>query len=96
MRVSDTLVAPTLSGSARPGLCTDCGISRMGDGRACGVACQFIQPDYPRLEVASHGRVHDPAQGDEAFFGVTERMVRARLAPAADGAQWTEIGRAHV
>ena len=91
MRVSDTLVAPTLSGSARPGLCTDCGISRMGDGRACGVACQFIQPDYPRLEVASHGRVHDPAQGDEAFFGVTERMVRARLAPAADGAQWTGI-----
>jgi coenzyme F420 hydrogenase subunit beta len=63
----------------------------MGDGRACGVACQFIQPDYPRLEAAAHGRVHDPARGDEAFFGVTERMVRARLAPAAAGAQWTGI-----
>ncbi|MFM2390420.1 MAG: hypothetical protein RLZZ437_1975 [Pseudomonadota bacterium] len=85
------LHTPVLHGTARPGLCTDCGVSRMGDGRACGVACQFIQPDYPRLEAAAHGRVHDPARGDEAFFGVTERMVRARLAPAAAGAQWTGI-----
>ncbi len=91
MRLADTLLTPTLTGDARPGLCTDCGVSRMGDGRACGVACQFIQPDYPRLEVESHGRVADPAQGDEAFFGVTDRMLRARLAPAADGAQWTGI-----
>jgi coenzyme F420 hydrogenase subunit beta len=85
------LHTPVLHGTARPGLCTDCGVSRMGDGRACGVACQFIQPDYPRLEAAAHGRVHDPARGDEAFFGVTERMVRARLAPPAAGAQWTGI-----
>ena len=91
MSLSDRLLTPALTGAARPGLCTDCGVSRMGDGRACGVACQFIQPDYPRLETAAHGRVADAALGDEAFFGVTERMVRARLAPAAPGAQWTGI-----
>jgi hypothetical protein len=48
--------APALGGAARPGLCTDCGVSRMGDGRACGRACQFIRPDYPALEAKAHGR----------------------------------------
>lgn len=91
MSVPVALLAPAISGAARPGLCTDCGVSRMGDGRACGVACQFIQPDYPRLEVAAHGRTAEPARGDEAFFGVTDRMLRARLSPPADGAQWTGI-----
>ncbi|SIT03724.1 coenzyme F420 hydrogenase subunit beta [Roseivivax lentus] len=81
---------PEIGGAARPGLCTDCGVSRMGDGRACGRACQFIQPDYPRLEAAVHGRAADEA-GDEAFFGVTRAMYRARLSPAAPGAQWTGI-----
>jgi coenzyme F420 hydrogenase subunit beta len=63
----------------------------MGDGRDCGRACQFIQPDYPGLEAAVHGRSADPAIGDEAFFGVTQMMLRARLAPPAPGAQWTGI-----
>jgi coenzyme F420 hydrogenase subunit beta len=85
------LDAPVLTGAARPGLCTDCGVSRMGDGRACGRACQFIQPDYPALERAAHGRVADPALGEEGFFGVTASMMRARLNPAAPGAQWTGI-----
>jgi coenzyme F420 hydrogenase subunit beta len=85
------LSAPELTGSARPGLCTDCGVSRMADARACGRACQFIAPDYPALERAIHGREADPALGDEAFFGVTLAMQRASLAPAAPGAQWTGI-----
>jgi coenzyme F420 hydrogenase subunit beta len=85
------LFAPELTGAPRPGLCTDCGISRIGDGKACGQACQFIQPDYPGLEVATHGRTADPAQGEEGFFGVTQSMLRARLTPAAPGAQWTGI-----
>ncbi len=85
------LTVPALTGAARPGLCTDCGVSRMGDGRACGRACQFIQPDYEGLEARVHGRVADPAQGEEAFFGVTQSMIRARLTPPADGAQWTGI-----
>jgi len=82
---------PTLTGAARPGLCTDCGVSRLGDGRACGTACQFIAPDYPALEARVHGRTADPDRGDEAFFGVTQTMLRARLSPTAPGAQWTGI-----
>ncbi len=81
---------PTLPGGPRPGLCTDCGVSRLGDGKACGKACQFIAPDYPALETAVHGRTVNP-DTDEAFFGVTHTMLRARLSPAAPGAQWTGI-----
>lgn len=85
------LEAPTLSGAARPGLCTDCGVSRMGDGKACGKACQFIAPDYPARETFVHGRVADPGQGEERFFGVTRRMLRARMTDPLPGAQWTGI-----
>jgi coenzyme F420 hydrogenase subunit beta len=85
------LTVPALTGAARPGLCTDCGVSRMGDGRACRRACQFIQPDYETLEARVHGRTAEPAQGEEAFFGVTQAMLRARLTPPAPGAQWTGI-----
>ena len=83
------LVAPHLGGAARPGLCTDCGVSRMENPRACGRACQFIRPDYSAAEVRAHGRT--AGDGDEAFFGVTGAMLRARLTPPAPGAQWTGI-----
>lgn len=86
----DGIEVPQLGGAARPGLCTDCGVSRMGDGKACGRACQFIQPDYPALERTVHGR-EAGAEGDEAFFGVTLAMHRARLSPSAEGAQWTGL-----
>lgn len=85
------LFAPALGGAPRPGLCTDCGLSRMGDGKACGKACQFIAPDYPARETRIHGREHDPATGEEAFFGVTRRMLRARMTQPLQGAQWTGI-----
>ncbi|MGQ0567652.1 MAG: Coenzyme F420 hydrogenase/dehydrogenase, beta subunit C-terminal domain, partial [Gemmobacter sp.] len=85
------LIAPALPGAPRPGLCTDCGVSRLGDGRGCGSACQFIQPDYPTLESLVHGRPSNPERGEEAFFGVIQAMLRARLTPAAPGAQWTGI-----
>jgi coenzyme F420 hydrogenase subunit beta len=83
------LAVPEIGGAPREGLCTDCGVSRMADGRACGRACQFIAPDYPALERAVHGR--EAGAGDEAFFGVTQAMHRARLAPPAEGAQWTGL-----
>jgi coenzyme F420 hydrogenase subunit beta len=86
-----SMTAPALSGAPRPGLCTDCGVSRIGDGKDCGRACQFIQPDYPGLETTVHGRTANPDQGEEAFFGVTQIMLRARLTPPATGAQWTGI-----
>ncbi len=83
------LIVPELGGAPRAGLCTDCGLSRVGDGRACGKACQFIQPDYTGLETRVHGRV--AGGSDEAFFGVRQAMLRARLLPAAPGAQWTGL-----
>lgn len=86
-------LAPALGGAPRPGLCTDCGVSRIGDGKACGRACQFIRPDYPAKERAVHGR-EAAESGDEGFFGVTQAMLRARLAPPAEGAQWTGIATA--
>lgn len=85
------LTAPPLSGAPRTGLCTDCGVSRMGDGKACGRACQFIAPDYPAREQAAHGRTANPETGEEAFFGPYRAMLRARLVPAAEGAQWTGL-----
>ncbi|MBR0654610.1 coenzyme F420 hydrogenase [Roseomonas arctica] len=63
----------------------------MAIAKACGTACQFIAPDYPAREVATHGRARDPGLGDELFFGPYRRMVRARLATPRAGAQWTGI-----
>jgi coenzyme F420 hydrogenase subunit beta len=72
-------------------LCTDCGVSRMGDGKACGRACQFIRPDHAGLESRVHGRTRDPVRQDEIFFGPYRRMLRARLKTPLEGAQWTGI-----
>lgn len=62
----------------------------MSDPSACGQACQFIKPDYPRLEQKAHGRAA-ATSGDEAFFGVNAAMYRAALTPARPGAQWTGL-----
>ncbi len=83
--------APALSPAVPRGLCTDCGISRTADAKACGRACQFIKPDYPGLEAQVHGRARDATRPDEAHFGPHRRMVRARLAAPREGAQWTGI-----
>ncbi len=82
---------PPLAAPAPRGLCTDCGISRSSDPKACGRACQFIAPDYPRLEAQVHGRARDPSRTDELFFGPFRRMVRASLKAPKPGAQWTGI-----
>ena len=83
--------APPLNEPAPRGLCTDCGISRTATPKNCGTACQFIQPDYTRLELEVHGRMRDAAKTDEEFFGPFTRMVRASLKAPRDGAQWTGI-----
>jgi len=85
--MSDVTIGP----AAPRGMCTDCGVSRSSEPQRCGVACQFIAPDYPRLETQVHGRARDASLGDELFFGPYRRMVRARLAAPAAGAQWTGI-----
>ncbi len=89
--VASAIWAPALPAAAERGLCTDCGVSRMADHKACASACQFIQPDYPATERQVHGRARDFAVGDERFFGPYQRMLRARMAQPAEGAQWTGI-----
>lgn len=88
---SPGLFAPKPAPAAPRGLCTDCGISRTDDDKRCGHACQFIKPDYPRLEAEVHGRARDVSRPDETHFGPFRRMLRARLAPPKPGAQWTGI-----
>lgn len=82
---------PIFADPAPRNLCTDCGISRTAGHKRCGRACQFIAPDYPRLEAAAHGRARDPEKPDELHFGPFRRMVRASLRMPQPGAQWTGI-----
>lgn len=82
---------PELGDAAPRGLCTDCGVSRLAEPSLCGTACQFIKPDYAKLETRVHGRARDPEQPDELHFGPFRRMVRASLTPSSEGAQWTGI-----
>jgi coenzyme F420 hydrogenase subunit beta len=77
--------------AGRRTLCTDCGVSRLGDGRACGRACQFVAPDYAAAEARVHGRARDPDRPDETHFGPFRRLLRARLRQPLAGAQWTGI-----
>ena len=84
-------LSPQLAPMPHRRLCTDCGISRSSEPSRCGIACQFIEPDYTGLETAVHGRARDPNRPDELFFGPFKRMVRASLAKPLTGAQWTGI-----
>jgi len=83
------MIVPDLPPPAPRSLCTDCGLSRTASAKLCGKACQFIAPDYPRLETAVHGRTR--GDGDELFFGPHIAMYRAALTEPANGAQWTGI-----
>ncbi len=91
MVVHPRICAPPLADAVPRDLCTDCGISRTVDSKRCGVACQFIKPDYAALETRVHGRARDAARVDEIHFGPFSRMVRASLADPLAGAQWTGI-----
>lgn len=83
--------SPPLRAPAPRGLCTDCGVSRMADAKACGRACQFIAPDYATLEERAHGRTRDRTKADETFFGPHLAMYRAAMVEPREGAQWTGI-----
>lgn len=88
---SPGLEAPSFREPVDRHLCTDCGISRLEDPKACGKACQFIAPDYPAMEAKVHGRARDESRPDELHFGPFRRMVRASLNAPIEGAQWTGI-----
>jgi coenzyme F420 hydrogenase subunit beta len=83
--------APPVGPAAERDLCTDCGVSRMANHKACGHACQFIRPDYPAMETRVHGRPRDAARPDEMYFGPFITMHRAALKRPIEGAQWTGI-----
>lgn len=83
------MIIPDLADPAPRTMCTDCGLSRLTDPTVCGRACQFIAPDYARLETNVHGRTR--ADGDEAFFGPLRAMYRAKMTAPKPGAQWTGI-----
>lgn len=85
------LEAPPVREPVDRHLCTDCGVSRLEDAKACGRACQFIAPEYERLEAKVHGRARDVNRPDELHFGPFRRMVRASLKAPIKGAQWTGI-----
>jgi coenzyme F420 hydrogenase subunit beta len=90
------LWTPELPPAPARHLCTDCGVSRTAEPKRCAQACQFIQPDYPALERAVHGRSRalpapGEAAGDELFFGPHQRMWQAALQAPLAGAQWTGI-----
>ena len=72
-------------------LCTDCGVSRTTQPKRCATACQFIAPNYPKLEVFAHGRERSTDHSDEVFFGPYLEMFRAKLKVPLKGAQWTGI-----
>ena len=84
------LTTPALRPAPHRALCTDCGVSRLANPRACATACQFIAPDYAASERAVHGRPRD-LETDEVFFGPVQAMYRARLKSPLPGAQWTGI-----
>ena len=91
-----TFAPPDLPPAPPRHFCTDCGVSRTAQPKRCAQACQFIQPDYPALERAVHGRARRlPAPGqagdDELFFGPHQRMLQAALNAPLAGAQWTGI-----
>ncbi len=88
---AEAIWAPPVGQAVARDLCTDCGISRSNDPKACGRACQFIKPDYAALERRVHGRARDPDRADETHFGPFRRMVRASLMSPLPGAQWTGI-----
>jgi coenzyme F420 hydrogenase subunit beta len=88
---SPPIWAPPVGPAAPRDLCTDCGISRTADAKACGRACQFIHPDYPAMEARVHGRARDAARPDETHFGPFVAMHRAALKQPIEGAQWSGI-----
>ncbi|MBK1735080.1 coenzyme F420 hydrogenase [Halorhodospira abdelmalekii] len=83
--------SPVLKEPAARALCTDCGLSRSERAKRCGQACQFIRPDYPRLEQQVHGRARLPYRPDELHFGPYQSMYQASLRSPLPGAQWTGI-----
>jgi len=72
-------------------LCSQCGLCDSRWVAYVRQACAFLNQSIEAMEARVHGRSRDLNNEDELYFGVSQRMVTARLAEPIEGAQWTGI-----
>ena len=84
---------PLAKGSTYPAkdLCSQCGLCDSRWVAYVRQACAFLNQSIEAMEARVHGRSRDLNNEDELYFGVSQRMVTARLAEPIEGAQWTGI-----
>jgi len=84
---------PLAKGSTYPAkdLCSQCGLCDSRWVAYVRQACAFLNQSIEAMEARVHGRSRDLNNEDELYFGVSQRMVTARLAKPIEGAQWTGI-----
>ncbi len=84
---------PLAKGSTYPAkdLCSQCGLCDSRWVAYVRQACAFLNQQFDAMEERVHGRSRDLNNEDELYFGVSQRMLSARLSQPIEGAQWTGI-----
>jgi 3,8-divinyl protochlorophyllide a 8-vinyl-reductase (ferredoxin) len=84
---------PLAKGSTYPAkdLCSQCGLCDSRWVAYVRQACAFLNQQFEAMEERVHGRSRDLNNEDELYFGVSQRMLSARLRQPIEGAQWTGI-----
>ncbi|MCX5937828.1 MAG: hypothetical protein NTW02_06400, partial [Cyanobium sp. LacPavin_0920_WC12_MAG_62_9] len=84
---------PLAKGSTYPAkdLCSQCGLCDSRWVAYVRQACAFLNQQFEAMEERVHGRSRDLNNEDELYFGVSQRMLSARLLQPIEGAQWTGI-----
>ena len=84
---------PLAKGSTCPAkdLCSQCGLCDSRWVAYVRQACAFLNQQFEAMEERVHGRSRDLNNEDELYFGVSQRMLSARLRQPIEGAQWTGI-----
>jgi coenzyme F420 hydrogenase subunit beta len=84
---------PLAKGSTYPAkdLCSQCGLCDSRWVAYVRQACAFLNQQFEAMEERVHGRSRDLNNEDELYFGVSQRMLSARLSQPIEGAQWTGI-----
>ena len=84
---------PLAKGSTYPAkdLCSQCGLCDSRWVAYVRQACAFLNQQFEAMEERVHGRSRDLDNEDELYFGVSQRMLSARLRQPIEGAQWTGI-----
>lgn len=84
---------PLAKGSTYPAkdLCSQCGLCDSRWVAYVRQACAFLNQQFESMEERVHGRSRDLNNEDELYFGVSQRMLSARLRQPIEGAQWTGI-----